>query len=171
MASKHILHFFIVKHDRACASNRRMCGTMKAKRGFKHPLFYFFNPSIICVYPDRTVPFLKERYPKNFCRGRPHGTTTGYLRLVRWAGIFRRGALIIRLIPKRARRKSSPTQSGRHGQSIPQGCALKSFWFFLFTTDAASEGNANMVCKLPSGEEENERSEVKKNSTLKGKYR
>ncbi|WP_300850907.1 hypothetical protein, partial [uncultured Rikenella sp.] len=24
-----------------------------------------------------------------------------------------------------------PTQSGRHGQSIPQGCALKSFWFFL----------------------------------------
>ncbi|WP_297830240.1 hypothetical protein [uncultured Rikenella sp.] len=36
----------------------------------------------------------------------------------------------------------------------------------MFTTDAASEGNANMVCKLPSGEEENERSEVKKNSTL-----
>ncbi len=41
------------------------------------------------------------------------------------------------------------------------------FLFFLFTTDAASESNANIVCKLPSGEEENERSEVKKNSTLK----
>ncbi len=39
----------------------------------------------------------------------------------------------------------------------------------MFTTDAASEGNANIVCKLPSGEEENERSEVKKNSTLPGK--
>uniref|UniRef100_UPI00272D4F6B hypothetical protein n=1 Tax=uncultured Rikenella sp. TaxID=368003 RepID=UPI00272D4F6B len=50
-------------------------------------------------------------------------------------------------------------------QSIPQGCALKFFWFSLFTTDAASESNANKVCELPSGEEENERSEVKKNST------
>ena len=73
--------------------------------------------------------------------------------------------------PARHTGKSSPTQSGRHGQSIPQGCALKFFWFFLFTTDAASEGNANMVCKLPSGEEKNERSEVKKNSTLPGKDR
>ncbi len=91
--------------------------------------------------------------------------------LFRWAEIFPVGALIIRLIPKRATPENPAQPKGRHGQSIPQGCALKSFWFFLFTTDAASEGNANMVCKLPSGEEENERSEVKKNSTLKGKYR
>ncbi|WP_304736198.1 hypothetical protein, partial [uncultured Rikenella sp.] len=73
--------------------------------------------------------------------------------------------------PSAPHRKIQPNQSGRHGQSIPQGCALKFFWFFLFTTDAASEGNANMVCKLPSGEEKNERSEVKKNSTLPGKDR
>ncbi len=54
------------------------------------------------------------------------------------------------------------------------GCVsirLKFFWFFLFTTDAASEGNANIVCKLPSGEEENERSEVKKNSSRRDRAR
>ena len=48
---------------------------------------------------------------------------------------------------------------------------LKFFLFSLFTTDAASESNANKVCELPSGEEENERSEVKKNSPLLGKSR
>ncbi len=38
-------------------------------------------------------------------------------------------------------------------------------WYFLFTTDAASESRAGSHA-LPSGEEENERSEVKKYSTL-----
>ncbi|WP_300601551.1 hypothetical protein, partial [uncultured Rikenella sp.] len=42
-------------------------------------------------------------------------------------------------------------------------CALKFFRFLLFTTDAASERNANAVCELPSGEEEGI---TKKNSTL-----
>ncbi|WP_294591874.1 hypothetical protein [uncultured Rikenella sp.] len=59
----------------------------------------------------------------------------------------------------------------RFGPSAAGGCVsirLKFFWFFLFTTDATSEGNANKVCKLPSGEEENKRSEVKKNSTRPG---
>ncbi|WP_300400774.1 hypothetical protein, partial [uncultured Rikenella sp.] len=63
----------------------------------------------------------------------------------------------------------SPTNKPRSGPPAAGGCASicrKSFWFFLFTTDAASENNANIVCKVPSGQEENERSEVKKNSTL-----
>ncbi len=91
--------------------------------------------------------------------------------LFRWAEIFPVGALkgILPIIARPP--KIQPNQSGRHGQSIPQGCALKFFWFFLFTTDAASERNANVVCQLPSGEEENEHSEVKKNSTLPGKYK
>ncbi len=50
------------------------------------------KPFGYCVYPAGTVPFFQERYPKNFCRGRPGGPTTGSLCLVRWAGIFRRGA-------------------------------------------------------------------------------
>ena len=44
----------------------------------------------------------------------------------------------------------------------------KVFLFFLLTTDAAGECNANAVCKLPNGEKENERSEVKKNSSSRG---
>ncbi len=109
---------------------------------------------------------LKKRYPKDFCRGRPVGPTTCSLRLVSLGCDFQaRRAWGSRPLLARPP-KIQPNQSGRHGQSIPQGCALKFFWFFLFTTDAASEGNANVVCQLPSGEEENERSEVKKNSTL-----
>ncbi len=42
---------------------------------------------------------------------------------------------------------------------------LKFFLFSLFTTDAASESNANAVCKLPSGEGEGEASE---NSSSRG---
>ena len=59
----------------------------------------------------------------------------------------------------------------RLGPPAAGGCVsirLKFFRFLLFTTDAAGECNANAVCKLPSGEEENERSEVKKNSSSRG---
>ncbi len=41
----------------------------------------------------------------------------------------------------------------------------KVFSVLLFTTDAASESNANAVCKLPSGEEEGE---AKRNSSRPG---
>ncbi|WP_298064699.1 hypothetical protein, partial [uncultured Rikenella sp.] len=47
--------------------------------------------------------------------------------------------------------------------------AASVFWFSLFTTDAASESRAGLHA-LPSGEEENERSEVKENSTLPCTY-
>ena len=42
----------------------------------------------------------------------------------------------------------------------------KFFWFSLFTTDAASESRDRLRAMV-SGEEENERSEVKENSRLK----
>ncbi len=47
---------------------------------------------------------------------------------------------------------------------------LKRFFrFSLFTTDAASESRTGKPA-LPSGEEENERSEVKENSSLPCTY-
>ncbi len=72
-------------------------------------------------------------------------------------------------LPQRARKNPRPkeeSESWAAGSLRMRKHPLKFFWFSLFTTDAASESNANAVCKLPSGEEENERSEVKKNSTL-----
>ncbi|MCH5305459.1 MAG: hypothetical protein J1E79_03175, partial [Rikenella sp.] len=41
----------------------------------------------------------------------------------------------------------------------------KSFWFFFFRTDAASESRDRSRA-LPSGEEENKRSAVKKNGSI-----
>ncbi len=53
--------------------------------------------------------------------------------------------------------ESRKAREQRIGPPVAGGCVsirLKFFWFLLFTTDAASECNANVVCKLPSGEEE-----------------
>ena len=41
----------------------------------------------------------------------------------------------------------------------------KSFWFFFFRTDAASESRDRSRA-MPSGEEENKRSAVKKNGSI-----
>ena len=58
--------------------------------------------------------------------------------------------------------KISPGARTKGWAEAAGGCVsirLKFFWFSLFTTDAASEGNANAVCELPSGEEEGEANE------------
>ncbi len=128
MASKHILHFFIVKHDRACASNRRMCGTMKAKRGFKHPLFYFFNPSIICTCPGKDCSFCEQKEPKKLQSASLRDALAVPAQLG-WAG-FSAGALIMGENPTRAAPENhSPTNEAEITRGRPMGTtSAKVLW-------------------------------------------
>ena len=65
-----------------------------------------------------------------------------------------------------APKKNPHPNTGQTRPKHPSGMRAKVFWFFLFTTDAASEGRAGLHA-MASGEEENERSEVSKNSSVR----